>query len=168
MAFKRENIENSESMLGQTASPLDIEKSKEDHRDLRTSDSYEVTQNYNADSESTSGNVDTGAFIPKDMTVKLVRADSSNWEIFLSSLYSLTLTLFGIFLGVWISDTQQGGNGFSILEKIATLSFLFISILLIIVWIIIKVKQKKRGVKIPQEILNTFRENIKKDDNSSS
>ncbi len=106
MAFKRENIENSFSISGQTSSPLDNEKSTESFQESKTSDSYDVTQNYNSDSESTSGKVDTGAFIPRDMTVKLVRADSSNWEIFLSSFYSLTLTLFGIFLGVLISVTN--------------------------------------------------------------
>lgn len=156
MAFKRVNIENSYSETGQTSSPLDIEKSAADFQESKTSDSFKVTHNYDSGSQSTSGHVDTGAFIPKDMTVKLVRADSSNWEIFLSSLYAITLTLFGIFLGVWISDVQQGSNSFSILEKIATLFFLGISIILIIVWIIIKVKQKKGGVKIPQNLLDTF------------
>lgn len=156
MAFKRENIENSFSNSGQTSSPLDNEKSTESIQESRTSDSYEVTQNYNSNSESTSEKVDTGAFIPRDMTVKLVRADSSNWEIFLSSFYSLTLTLFGIFLGVWISDVQEGANSFSILEKTATIFFFVISVILIIAWIFIKVRQRKGGVKIPQDILNTF------------
>lgn len=163
MAFKRENIENSYSKTGQTSSPLDNEKSIEELQESRTSDSYQITQSYNPDSDSSRGKVDTGAFIPKDMTVKLIRADSSNWEIFLSSLYSLTLTLFGLFLGVWIFDVQQGSNSFGILDKIATLFFLFLSVLLIIVWIIIKVRQRKGGVKIPQDILNTFGE--KKGDN---
>ena len=158
MAFKRENIENSFSNSGQTSSPLDNEKSTESIQKSRTSDSFEVTQIYNLNSESTSGKVDTGAIIPIDMTVKLVRADSSNWEMFLSSFYSLTLTLFGIFLGVWISDSQQGINSFSILEKVATIFFLVISVILIIVWVIIKVRQRKRGVKIPQNILNNFGE----------
>ncbi|MBN2891381.1 MAG: hypothetical protein JXL97_05915 [Bacteroidales bacterium] len=156
MAFKRENIENSYSKTGQTSSPLDNEKSVVDFEESRTSDSLEVTQKYNSDSKSSSGKVNTGAFIPQDMTVKLVRADSSNWEIFLSSLYAITLTLFGIFLGVWISDVQQEINNFSILEKIATLFFLGLSILLITVWIIIKVNQRKGGVKIPQNLLDTF------------
>jgi len=100
------------------------------------------------------------------MTVKLVRVDSSNWEIFLSSLYSMTLTLFGIFLGSWITDFQQGSNNFSILEKTATLFFLFLSIFLIILWVVIKIKQRKGGVKISQDILNTFGEEMKKGDNN--
>jgi hypothetical protein len=107
MAFKREYIENSYSKTGQTSSPLDNEKNMIVFQESKTSDSYEVTQKYSSDSESSTSKVDTGAFIPKDMTVKLVRADSSNWEIFLSSFYALSLTLFGIFFGVWISDTQQ-------------------------------------------------------------
>jgi len=156
MAFKRENIENSYPDIGQTSSPLDKEKNIDDFSKAKTSDSFQVTQSYNSDSKSSNGQVDTGAFIPKDMTVKLVRADSANWEIFLSSLYSLTLTLFGIFLGVWISDFEQGNNSFGVLEKTATLAFLILSIILIVVWILIKVKQRKSGVKIPQNLLNTL------------
>lgn len=156
MAFKRENIENSYSKVGLTSSPLDSEKGADDLRESRTYDSFEVTQNYNSDSKSSIGQVDTGAFIPKDMTVTLVRADSSNWEIFLSSLYSLTLTFFGIFLGSWISAAEKGDKSFSVLEKTATLFFLGISIILMVVWISIKVRQRKGGVKIPQNILNSF------------
>jgi len=156
MAFKRENIENSYSKVGLTSSPLDSEKGADDLRESRTYDSFEVTKNYNSDSKSSIGQVDTGAFIPKDMTVTLVRADSSNWEIFLSSLYSLTLTFFGIFLGSWISAAEKGDKSFSMLEKTATLFFLGISIILMVVWISIKVRQRKGGVKIPQNILNSF------------
>ena len=90
------------------------------------------------------------------MTVKLIRADSANWEIFITAFNSLTLTIFGIFLGVWISDSKQTIKTFSFLEKVATLFFLFISLVLIIIWIVMKINQSKKGVKIPQEFLNKF------------
>jgi len=158
MAFKREYIENSYSNTGQTSSPLDNEKNAKDLQDSKTSDSYEVTEKYNSDAELSTEKIDTGAFIPKDMTVKLVRADSSNWEIFISSFYALTLTLFGIFLGFWVSAAQQEDISFSVLEKFATLFFLFCSVILIIVWIIIKVKQRKGGIKIPHNLIEKFGE----------
>jgi hypothetical protein len=97
--------------------------------------------------------VDTGALIPKDMTVRLVRADSANWETFLSCLYSMLLTVFGLFLGAWVSDSQSTTPKFTLLEKIATVSFGLIALVLIAAWIFLKVRQHRRGIKIPYELL---------------
>jgi hypothetical protein len=107
MAFKREYIENSIPNLGITSSPLDTQRVQTDFNNSKTSDSFQVSKVYNSSSESTKGKINMGTVLPSDMTVKLVRADSANWEIFITSLYSLTLTFFGIFLGCWISDANQ-------------------------------------------------------------
>jgi len=156
MAFKREYIENSLPEIGKTSSPLDNERIVDDFNEAKTFDSLQVNQQYNSDSDSAKGRISTGAVIPCDMTVKLIRADSANWEIFITAFNSLTLTIFGIFLGVWISDSKQTIKTFSFLEKVATLFFLFISLVLIIIWIVMKINQSKKGVKIPQEFLNKF------------
>jgi hypothetical protein len=159
MAFKREFIENSLPEVGKTTSPLDNERIVEDFSNSKTSDNLQVNQQYNSDSESATGKISTGAVIPCDMTVKLVRADSANWEIFITALNSFTLTFFGIFLGVWISDAKQNVHNFSFLEKFATIFFLLISLVLIAIWIITKINQSKRGVRIPQDFLNKFVKN---------
>ncbi len=156
MAFKREYIESSFPEIGKTSSPLDNERIVDDFNEAKTFDSLQVNQQYSSDSDSAHGRISTGAVIPCDMTVKLIRADSANWEIFITSFNSITLTIFGIFLGVWISDSQQTVQTFSFLEKFATLFFLFISIILIFIWIIMKINQSKKGVKIPQDFLNKF------------
>ena len=156
MAFKREYIENSIPEIGITSSPLETERVVTSFNESKTSDSFQVSQVYSSDSESIKGKISTGTVLPSDMTVKLVRADSANWEIFITSLNSLTLTFFGIFLGVWISDANQSSHNFTFLEKIATIFFLLISVLLIVVWIIIKIKQSNSGVKIPQDFLSKY------------
>lgn len=156
MAFKREYIENSNQEVGQTSSPLDSERSLQDSYNLKTSDSKQVTQEYDDDTKPVKGQISTGAVVPTDLTVKLVRADSANWEIFVTALNSITLTFFGLFLGVWVSDANQTTHNFTLLEKIATLFFLLISFTLIIIWIVLKVKQSKRGVRIPQDFLTKF------------
>ena len=147
MAFKREHIESTYFETGQTSSPLDS-NNVQDLIESKTLDSKQISESYEKDPQTNEKQLDTGAFIPKDLIVKLVRADSANWEIFLSSFYSITLTFFGIYLGSWLSISEQGNSSFTVLEKSATFFFLFISIILIVIWIIVKVRQKKRGVKI--------------------
>jgi hypothetical protein len=100
--------------------------------------------------------VDTGALIPRDMTVRLVRADSANWEVFLQALYSLLLTFFGIFLGGWINDAGSSAPRFTGLEKTATVIFGVLALVLIGAWVVLKIKQHKKNVKIPYEILRSF------------
>lgn len=153
MAIKRDKIENSFIERGQTGSPLDNEKNTSELVESRTSDSFQIAENYISDSKTSKGQVFTGAVIPKDMTVKLVRADSANWEILLSSLYSLTLTFFGILLGAWLTDTEKNTQTFSLLEKVCTIFLLFISVVLIVIWVIIKIKQSRKGVIVSEEEL---------------
>lgn len=119
----------------------------------------------------------TGAFLPKDMTVRLVRADSAAWEIFLSVFWSITLTVFGIYLGAWISVSNQttaagatapvGGSGtmpqnmpvnltqpvFDTLNKIACIGFGIVSLILLGAWVVLKIKQNSESLKVPLDVL---------------
>jgi hypothetical protein len=122
-------------------------------KEYQTGDEQQIQKQYQVEAESKKEDkIDTGALLPKDMTVKLVRAEAANWETFLQCLYSITLTLFGLFLGSWVSGTNS--TNFSNLEITATISFGIISSSLIAVWVILKIKQSKQGIKIPSEILN--------------
>lgn len=140
-----------------THSPISPSMSGAD-KDYQTSDPTQIQRQYQSEAESKKEDkIDTGALLPKDMTVKLVRAESANWETFLQVLYSITLTLFGLFLGSWVS--ASGSNlKFTSLEVVATLAFGIISAGLIIVWAIFKVRQSRQGIKIPYDILSRFGE----------
>ncbi|MEY2482200.1 MAG: hypothetical protein QOK24_728 [Verrucomicrobiota bacterium] len=96
---------------------------------------------------------ETGALIPKDMTVRLVRADAAAWEIFLSLLYTFVLTAFGIFLGAWITDSHQSCPSFSMLEKAATVILGIVAAILGIAWLVLKVRQNQKTLKIPLSLL---------------
>jgi hypothetical protein len=122
----------------------------------QTADINQIQKEYTTDAISLSvARIDTGALIPRDMTVKLVRAEVANWETFLQCVYSITLTLFGLFLGALIS-TPDDGNQMSNLEITATISFGVISFCLICLWIYLKVQQSNQGIKVPYEMLNQF------------
>lgn len=122
----------------------------------RTGDVRQIQREYRNDAQSKKGEqIDTGALLPRDMTVKLVRAESANWETFLQLLYSITLTLFGLFLGSWVSSTNSNVS-FTSLEVVATLSFGVLSLGLIGIWIALKIRQSKQGIKVPYDILNQF------------
>lgn len=124
----------------------------------QTGDIKQIQNQYRSDAESKKDDtIDTGALLPKDMTVKLVRAENSNWETFLQCLYSTTLTLFGLFLGSWLSSDESSSE-FTSLEITATISFGALSFVLIIIWIILKLKQAKRSIKVPYEMLNQLSE----------
>jgi len=124
--------------------------------DYKTSDFKQVREQYQSEAESKkTDQIHTGALLPRDMTVKLVRAEAANWETFIQCLYSITLTLFGLFLGSWIS-TNNTESDFTKLEVVATIAFGVISIGLIITWVTIKVKQSKQGIKIPNEALSQY------------
>ncbi len=140
---------------GSTKSPLESTEEKIQHSS-ETSDSLKALEDYQQDSKSIEGSINTGAFIPKDMTVKLVRADSANLDFLLSTLYSLCLTFFGLFLGAWLTDA----NNFTNLEKTATIILGLLSVVLVGVWISLKVRQQKSSVLIPY---NTFKHLIKED-----
>lgn len=96
----------------------------------------------------------TGAVLPSDMRIRLIRADSSAFDTILTVLFSITLTLFGIFLGAWITDSTK----LSPLGKLATVSFGLLSLALIVWWIVIKVCQMKKGVTIPISLIESFKQ----------
>lgn len=154
MAIRRhsETTNNSSDQVGTHASSSAsaVDRSQE----YQTADIKQVQRQYQDDAESKiEDKIDTGALLPKDMTVKLVRAETANLEIFLQSLYSFMLTLFGLFLGSWMSRANNSIT-FTNLESVATISFGVLSLCLIVAWICLKVKQSNQGIKIPYEILN--------------
>jgi len=153
MAFKREKIASDEKiLLHPTVSPIEEEDQKILNRTSETTDSQQVQFDYAEESSVEGGKVDTGALIPRDMTVKLVRSESANWEVFLTFLYTFTLTFFGIFLGSWITKNLDS----TLLEKIATIALGVISVVLIFAWALIKHNQRKSQVKIPGKILESY------------
>lgn len=155
MAIRRGNETQSGDLLrNETLIPEDT-AARDTSKSHETSDFRQVERQYSADAESGRGGFSTGALLPKDMTVKLVRAEAANWETFLSVLYSLTLTLFGLFLGAWVT-TSSSGKSWTSLEAVATVAFGMLSAGLVTAWVIIKVRQQRQGVVIPYEILSTY------------
>lgn len=155
MAINRSNETQSGDLLrNETLIPEDT-AARDTSKAHETSDFREIEKQYNNDAESGRGGFNTGALIPRDMTVKLVRAESANWETFLSILYSLTLTIFGLFIGAWVTSSSAGKSSTS-LEIVATISFGALSGGLIIVWAVMKVRQQREGVVVPYEVLSTY------------
>jgi len=142
-----------EDKLGGTSAPQD-DNAKEGAKDYSTLGPREIADQYENDARSSeSPGFKTGAMIPSDMTVRLVRAESANWETLLSVLYSLCLTLFGVFAGSWSSS-----DSFSGLEKTATFGFLGLSLILIAIWATIKVRLQRGGVNVPLNTLGDLKE----------
>jgi hypothetical protein len=102
---------------------------------------------------------DTGALLPRDMTVRLVRADSAGWEIFLSALYSLVLAVFGVFLGAWVTDAQSQTPKFTFLEKFACITLGCIAVVLVGAWICLKIRQSRATLRVPLDVLKAFQVN---------
>ncbi|TRY30331.1 hypothetical protein [Aliiglaciecola sp. M165] len=158
MAIRRsEGISNSSTEESATHAPSSAVAQDYD-QGHRTGDLRQIQSEYrsNAQSKKAEG-LDTGALLPKDMTVKLVRAEAANWETLLQCLFSVTLTLFGLFLGAWVSSTNDDVS-FTSLEVVATLSFGVLSFGLIFIWVILKIRQSKHGIKVPYDILSQFSE----------
>jgi hypothetical protein len=101
---------------------------------------------------------DTGALLPRDMTVRLVRADSAGWEIFLSALYSLVLAVFGVFLGAWITDAQSQTPRFTFFDKFACVIIGCIALVLAGAWVCLKIKQGRATLRVPLDLLKAFDE----------
>lgn len=91
---------------------------------------------------------------------ELVGTDAADsfWETFLSIFYSFSLTLFGLFLGAWISTRNNEALSFSNLEATATIAFACISAVLIAIWAVIKFRQHKNAIRVPSEYLARFNE----------
>ena len=140
-----------ETLIPEESAARDTSKAHE------TSDFRQIEKQYNKDAEAGRGGFSTGALIPRDMTVKLVRAETANWETFLSIMFSITLTLFGLFLGAWVASASASKSWTS-LEIVATISFGVLSAGLIIVWAVVKVRQQRQGVVVPYEVLSTYQE----------
>ena len=143
------DLSRNETLIPEDTAARDTSRSHE------TSDFRQIERQYGSDAESGRSGVSTGALIPQDMPVKLVRAEAANWETFLSVLYSITLTLFGLFLGAWVTTSSAGKNWTS-LEAVAAISFGILSVGLITAWVFIKVRQQRQGVVVPYEVLNLY------------
>lgn len=93
---------------------------------------------------SPSGACRTGAIIPEDMRVTLVRADSANLDTILSVFFSVIFGVFGIFLGALLTATTPATG----LEKLAIWGFGVLGVAILGWWIYNKVKQSSGGVTI--------------------
>lgn len=155
MAISRGNDTQSGDLLRNETLIPDDTGARDTSKSYETSDFRQIERQYGSDAESGQGGFSTGAQIPRDMTVKLVRAEAATWETFLSVLYSITLTLFGLFLGAWVTSSSAGKNWTS-LEVVATISFGLLSAGLIIAWVVIKIRQQRHGVVVPYDVLNTY------------
>ncbi len=159
MAIKRfVDATNDDGFTGGTQIPQQAQShSSPAQKPIKTGDEREVQSQYQHEAESKQiDKINTGTMLPKDLTVKLVRADTSNWETFLSCLYSFTLTLFGLFLGTLISrDSSQLSNP-STLEIIATIVFGCLSLLLIGIWVCVKIRVQIGGVRMPHDVLDSL------------
>ncbi len=145
MAFNRDDIlQDSDQDYGPTKSPFDSTIENDYENKEQTIEGANVIDEYKNDPKSIGGSINSGAIIPKDMTVKLVRSDSTIAEIIIATLYAITLTFFGIFLGAWISSQ----NSFTILEKTATIVLGGFALIFIIIWIVLKFQQQKKGVLV--------------------
>lgn len=161
MAISRSIYASSDDTLPSgTGIPSDhVNGSKVSQRSIETSDIRDVGRQYQDEAES-KGNerVSTGTMLPKDLTVKLVRADTANWETFLSLLYSIMMTLFGVFLGSYLSNSDNPNSKFSTLEFTATISFGVLSLILIGVWVVIKVFQQRGSVRVSHSEFETIKD----------
>jgi len=119
--------------------------------------SDQVNPNLGGAAQKSAG-LQIGAVLPEDMTVKLVRAESADAEIFLSVLYTFVVGLFGIFLGGWIADSQQTQPVMAVWTKVACVMFGLISLVLVAAWFYIKIKQRRKTVKIPYQLLSNYEE----------
>lgn len=155
MAISRGNDTQSGDLLRNETLIPDDTGARDTSKSHETSDFRQIERQYGSDAESGRGGFSTGAQIPQDMTVKLVRAETATWETFLSVLYSITLTLFGLFLGAWVTSSSAGEDWTS-LEVLATIAFGLLSMGLIVAWVVIKIRQQRHGVVVPYEVLNTY------------
>lgn len=92
----------------------------------------------------------SGALLPKDMSVTLVRADTATLENILAIIYSITLGLFGVFLGAGMAESQ---TKFTALEQAATWVFGIASLGLAGGLIYLKIRQSRASVRVPYETL---------------
>lgn len=101
------------------------------------------------------GGIATGAVLPTDMRIKLVRADTTMWDMFLSIMFSITLTLFGVFLGANITKAaSEPVQKITSLEMAATWFLGLFALILFIAWVVLKIGQLKKGFTIPLDKLN--------------
>lgn len=153
MAIARKTIlSDTSEQVGATTIPSSLRNGYISNDD-QTTEASKVRKQYQE--ETFSSEFTTGAVLPKDMTVKLVRADQEIWDTFLSIGFSITLTLFGIFLGSWLSMPED----LSKLELTAAVAFGCISLTLVGFWSRIKISRHKNEVIIPYELLNQYTEN---------
>ncbi len=117
--------------------------------DQNTLDNVGSIEDYSRDdSISDDSGILAGTYLPQDMTVRLVRAENSNNDTILSILFSICLTVVGVFSGAFISY-QTSATKPTLLEKI---SLVFVSILaavFLILWIVNKCKMNKKSILVP-------------------
>ena len=152
MAIRRSEIQADSDDSGPTRTSAPDPRQEFELR-AQTQDSRQIQEDYDEAASEGEG-FHTGALLPRDMTVRLVRAETANWETFLSVLYSATLTLFGIFLGAGVAK-RSTQTPFSTLEWAATWAFLVLSVVLLFCWGAIKLRAQRNVLKIPHSLLDS-------------
>lgn len=150
VVIKGDMSNNTEQDIGGTINPA--ENNKEDVvKEYQTPDIHTIQDQYKEEALKGDGCIDTGVGIPKDMRVKLVRADSAILEIVISILYSVGLTISGIFIGVWgMNETH------TFLEKVGIGFTGVITLVLIAIFVFVKVIQLRSSVFVPNEFLEDY------------
>lgn len=157
MAFKRENIPNStDNVTGATYSPGNSKDVLNKHLQDETTDIKNVGEEYTEEQKVASGKFHSGARVPADMTVKLVRADSSVTEIIVTSIYTFTMTFAGIFVGAWITAcTNEQDVHWAIV--LSTIVLFIISAGLIIWYVSLKRKQSNDSILLPSSTFEEYK-----------
>lgn len=95
--------------------------------------------------------VQSGFILPCDIRVRLVRAESSGLDTILSLLYTSMFTVFGVFLGI-VTEKQQATSP----EIAATWVFGIFSVILLLWWVLTKIRQYEKGISLPSSILQGY------------
>jgi hypothetical protein len=165
MPIKRELITN--ELLDQsdvTKNPyMEITGNFDNSFKSQTSDRTLIDKKYKKESEEmASSGFEYGAVLPRNMTVSLVRSDNANWETIISFLFSLFLSFFMLFLAEYL-PVPATGSSFSPLETLAIWILGIFTLIFLITWIILKIKQQQSGVIIPMGILEKYVQNNNED-----
>jgi hypothetical protein len=153
MAIKRNIVASSISLQSPRDTAPDVLPSS--HVEVEQTDDVRGYKNrYRSDTETSSDKTfKTGAMLPQDMTVRLIRDDTSNLELLLSIGYSIFFTIWSGFFGAWISSSEES---FPTSSRIAMWIFLAVAVVFLVMWIVMRITMRGRSIKMPIELLRGY------------
>jgi hypothetical protein len=160
MAIKRNIVASNNSLQAPRDTAPDVLPSS--HVEAEQTDDVRGYRNrYKSDTETTSDKTfKTGAILPQDMTVRLIKEEASNFELFLSIGYSLFMTVWSGFFGAWISSPKES---FPASSQIAMWIFLAIAVTFLVMWIIMRRTMHGRSIEMPIELLKSYQTPVNKE-----